>query len=163
MTLLQNAETFTLGSKDDQARRQVARGVAEERRPIDDPSDSSEGERVKNDLYARLGSSVLNALWATTVIDVSQTLHETIKMVLFDQDKSPETRKIMAEGLESLGQVMLDVDNVQPSTDAQKEQSDHERLAFYGVLEAVYSNDVAAYAATHTATHTAVSSLPEIV
>lgn len=51
----------------------------------------------------------LRYLWTRTVLDITDTLHETTQMVLFDQAVSPEVRSQRAHGLQRLGHVLEQV------------------------------------------------------
>lgn len=65
---------------------------------------------VAHELMKKEGiqDTYLRYLWTRTVLDITNTLHETAQMVLFDQSVSAQVRLARAEGLHRLGEVLVE-------------------------------------------------------
>mmetsp|Transcript_654 Transcript_654/g.906 ORF Transcript_654/g.906 Transcript_654/m.906 type:complete len:571 (+) Transcript_654:87-1799(+) len=65
---------------------------------------------VAQELLKREGvkDTYMRYLWTRTVLDITNTLHETAQMVLFDQSVSPQVRLARAEGLHRLGEILVE-------------------------------------------------------
>lgn len=99
-------------------------------------------DSVAEELYESIGRDVLEMLWTRTAVDVTNTIHETAQMVLFDMDLNDDTRKRRAEGLEALGQMFQEVKYDQ-SESTKDGQADYEKIAFYAVLDTIRRTEIA--------------------
>jgi hypothetical protein len=126
----------------DVERRSLTREMAQEMEKTDD-DDTNElavEEKLKeSDLFQRM----LNLLWAQTVVDVANTLHETVQMVLMDQSQSAEVRKKRGEGLAVMGEIFENVRGT-AEEEEQAKQKFLEEIAFYTVLDTVRRQEEAA-------------------
>lgn len=106
----------------------------------DDTNELAVEEKLKeSDLFQRM----LNLLWAQTVVDVANTLHETVQMVLMDQSQSAEVRKKRGEGLAVMGEIFENVRGT-AEEEEQAKQKFLEEIAFYTVLDTVRRQEEAA-------------------
>ena len=85
---------------------------------------------------------MLRILWTTTVVDITATLHETCKMVFFDQSVDSDTRKQRAAAVKQLGQVWMSIP--EPEDQQKKDATKlYEEAAFAAMLETMSRKDEA--------------------
>ena len=94
--------------------------------------------------------SVMKLMWATTVVDVTNTLHETCQMVFFDQSVDVNTRKARAEAVRVMGDIFAAAAAAHPKLDTQcNEQAKrlYEDAAFGAMLETIARKEEASHKA----------------
>jgi hypothetical protein len=100
-----------------------------------------EKEEIAKSLQEQAHAILLRILWTTTVVDITATLHETCKMVFFDQSVDGETRKQRAAAVKQLGEVWMDIPEPE---DQQKDAAKlYEEAAFAAMLETMSRKDEA--------------------
>lgn len=100
-----------------------------------------EREAIARDLVEQAQAVMLRILWTTTVVDITATLHETCKMVFFDQSVDAETRKLRASAVKQLGQVWMDIP--EPKGQESDAAKLYEDAAFAAMLETMSRKDEA--------------------
>jgi hypothetical protein len=102
-------------------------------------------DEISEELYERIGETVLDMLWEQTAADVTLTLHEAAQHVLHDQDCTNDTRKKRADALEALGEIFQNAAGTYSSdTEIEEEQARHERVAFFAVLDNIRRSELSA-------------------
>lgn len=96
-------------------------------------------EILKN---SHLQQNALKWLWTQTVVDITNTLHETAQMVLMDSNVSQDVRKKRGEGLKVLGEIFSSTDLI----DQDPEQEGLEEVAFHAMLDTIWRQEKAARA-----------------
>jgi hypothetical protein len=94
-----------------------------------------EQARLQKELNEQLRGSLLKSMWTTTVLDITNTLHEAIQMVLFDLSVDPEIRRKRAEGLKLLGDIFSSQPRPEGANFAMDGQLSYEEVAFAAMLE----------------------------
>lgn len=87
---------------------------------------------------------LLRVMWTTTVVDITSAIHETTKMVFFDQSVDKETQKLRATAVKALGQIWMDCPA--PESDDSKTSAQlYEEAAFAAMVETMHRKDEEAY------------------
>ena len=94
-----------------------------------------EQKQLQKELNEQLRGSLLKSMWTTTVLDITNTLHEAVQMVLFDLSVEPETRRKRAEGLKLLGEIFSSQPRPEGANFAMDGQLSYEEVAFAAMLE----------------------------
>jgi X-domain of DnaJ-containing len=94
-----------------------------------------EQKQLRKELDAELRGNLLRSMWKTTVLDITNTIHETTQMVLFDQSVPRDTRRKRAEGLEILGDILSRQKRPPGPNFAADGQLAYEEVAFSAMLE----------------------------
>lgn len=94
-------------------------------------------------------SAILKLMWATTAIDVTNTIHETCQILFFDKSVDSTTRRLRAEGVKELGEIFIQTSETRASnrkmSTAAKEMYDD--AAFVAVLETIARKEEATFEA----------------
>lgn len=100
---------------------------------------------IQEEMESALSTTLLKLLWTTTTVDITNTLYETMQMVLFDQSVDKETRKRRAHGLKKLGEVFMACP--EPEMGENEEEKDakklYEEAAFAAMLETIKKKEEA--------------------
>lgn len=100
---------------------------------------------IQTEMESALSTTLLKLLWTTTTVDITNTLYETMQMVLFDQSVDKETRKRRAHGLKKLGEVFMACP--EPELGENEEEKDakklYEEAAFAAMLETIKKKEEA--------------------
>jgi hypothetical protein len=91
---------------------------------------------------SRLQKTALDWLWKQTVVDITNTIHECVQMVLNDHSVSPEIRKARAKALEACGGVFEKSRGTSGET-VTKQQKELEMVAFHAILDTVWRQEMA--------------------
>ncbi|KAI2508257.1 hypothetical protein MHU86_6186 [Fragilaria crotonensis] len=94
-----------------------------------------EQAQLQKELNEQLRATLLRSMWTTTVLDITNTLHEAIQMVLFDLSVDPEIRRKRAEGLKLLGEIFNSQPRPEGPNFAMDGQLSYEEVAFAAMLE----------------------------
>jgi hypothetical protein len=94
-----------------------------------------EQTQLRKELDVQLRGNLLRSMWKTTVLDITNTLHEAIQMILFDQSVSKDIRRKRAEGLQLLGDIMSRQKRPEGPNFAADGQLAYEEVAFSAMLE----------------------------
>lgn len=94
-----------------------------------------EQAQLQKELNEQLRGTLLRSMWTTTVLDITNTLHEAIQMVLFDLSVDPEIRRKRAEGLKLLGDIFSSQPRPEGANFAMDGQLSYEEVAFAAMLE----------------------------
>ncbi len=88
---------------------------------------------------------MLRIMWTTTVVDISSAVHETSKMVFYDQSVDKETRKYRAAVVKTIGQIWMDCPPpVKPDGEPEKGPAQlYEEAAFAAMVETIHRKDEA--------------------
>lgn len=86
-------------------------------------------------LALQVRKKFLRSMWTTTVVDITNTLHETVQMVLFDQAVDVETRTRRGEGLKLMGEIFAHQPHPDGPNVAMDGQLAYEEVAFAAMLE----------------------------
>lgn len=98
-----------------------------------------EKEEIAKALQEQAHSIMLRILWTTTVVDITATLHETCKMVFYDQSVDAETRKQRAAAVKQLGLLWMGIP--QPEGQQKDAAKLYEEAAFAAMLETMSRKD----------------------
>lgn len=116
---------------DDAVRRSLAREMVQK---IDEAKHEANDVAIEEKLkQSELFRRMLDLLWAQTVVDITNTLHEAVQMVLMDQAQSVGVRKKRGEALAILGEIFEHV----PRKQEVDEQKIMEEIAFFAMLDTV--------------------------
>lgn len=106
-----------------------------------------EKKAIEERLQKEMSASLLNVMWTTTVVDITNTLHETCQMVLFDKSVDKETRERRAHGLKALGEVFEGCP--EPEQEAGVDAARlYEEAAFAAMLETIKRKEENSFAAS---------------
>ena len=104
-------------------------------------------EEEKNAVIRQHEESVqaimLRIMWTTTVVDITSAIHETTKMVFFDQSVDKETQKLRAAAVKTLGKIWMECPA--PESDGKTQSQLYEEAAFAAMVETMNRKDQAAY------------------
>lgn len=87
-----------------------------------------------------LQSKALKLLWQQTVVDITNTVHEAVQMVLYDRNVSNDVRKKRAEALECLGEIFS---NETGKDQPIPEEAGLQEVAFSAILETMWRKEKA--------------------
>jgi len=110
---------------------------------IENATTDEEREKIIAHSEDQMADLLLNMLWTTTVIDITNTLHQTCQMLLFDQSVKKEVRKERGHGLKKLGEFFSKVEAPQVETKNAKDIYEEATLA--AMLDTVAKKENAAY------------------
>jgi hypothetical protein len=100
---------------------------------------------IQEEMESALSTTLLKLLWTTTTVDLTNTLYETMQMVLFDQSVEKKTREHRAHGLKKLGEVFMACP--EPELGENEEEKDakklYEEAAFAAMLETIKKKEEA--------------------
>jgi X-domain of DnaJ-containing len=97
---------------------------------------AEEKAAVSSQMMDAMATSILRIMWTTTVVDITNTLYETIQMVLFDQSVDKGTREQRARGLKILGEIFMET--LETTTGKEKDaKAIYEEAAFAAMLETI--------------------------
>jgi len=92
------------------------------------------------------GAAMLKILWFTTVVDITNTLHETCQMMLHDQAVDKETRERRGHGLKMLGEIWMECPEPKGISEAEKDAKTlYEEAAYNAMLETIARKEAAAH------------------
>lgn len=95
-----------------------------------------EREQIARDAEEAAVEMVVRALWTTTVVDITSTLHETCHMLFFDQSVDKSERKLRAQAIRRLGKIWMEIPEPPESMDSEKNLKQmYEEAAFAAVTE----------------------------
>lgn len=101
-------------------------------------------EKILNE---QVGEQFLQFMWKTTVVDITNTIHEAAQMVLYDQSVSVDTRKKRGLALKLLGELFMAQPVPEgPNFDRDGQQS-YEEVAFSAMLETIMRKEKSFYMA----------------
>jgi len=121
--------------------------VASKGMAVQTKEDMTSQEKEKQ-LEEEMFPSVLKLMWATTVVDVTNTLHETCQMVFFDQSVDVNTRKARAEAVRTMGDIFAETAATHPKEEKCNEAKRlYEDAAFGAMLETIARKEEAAHKA----------------
>jgi len=88
---------------------------------------------------------MLSLMWTTTVVDISLVIHETSKMVFYDQSIDKETRKYRTAVVKMIGQIWMDCPApVKAAGEPEKGPAQlFEEAAFAAMIETIHRKDEA--------------------
>jgi len=100
---------------------------------------------VQTEMESALSTTLLKLLWTTTTVDITNTLYETMQMVLFDQSVDKETRKRRAHGLKKLGEVFMACPELELGENEEEKDAKklYEEAAFAAMLETIKKKEEA--------------------
>lgn len=111
--------------------------------------DKSDGDADLEDMAmdalkkSRLQRTALDLLWRQTVVDITNTIHESAQMVLNDHSVSSDIRKRRAKALEACGDIFEKA--VRRSGESVPlQQKELEQIAFHAMLDTVWRQEMAA-------------------
>lgn len=123
----------------------VQQKVAKE---LEEAKTDEERKKVEQKLEDSMSGTILKILWTTTVVDITNTLHETCQMVMFDQSVDKEAREKRANALKTLGEIFEECP--EPEKEEGEEEADakklYEEAAFAAMLETIKRKEEAANA-----------------
>lgn len=93
-------------------------------------------------------TGMLGVMWTTTVVDITTTLHEVTKMVLYDQSVDKDTRKKRAYGLKNMGEIFMACPAPEQSGQPEDAKKLYEEAAFAAMLETVKRKEESAHRAS---------------
>lgn len=96
---------------------------------------AEEQAALQKELAMQVRKRFLRSMWTTTVVDITNTLHETVQMVLFDQSVDKETRIKRGEGLKLMGEIFEQQPRPAGPNFAMDGQLAYEEVAFAAMLE----------------------------
>ena len=91
---------------------------------------------------------MLNAMWTTTVVDITTTLHQVVQMVLHDQSVDKDTRKMMANGLLEMGEIFMALATPNESGQPEDAKQLYNDAAFAAMVETVKRKEEASHSAS---------------
>lgn len=94
---------------------------------------------AKDAIKDQLQASALDTLWQQTVVDITATILEASKMVLYDQQVSAEVRKKRADALADLGSIF---EKQEPTGIPVPEQLELQELAFNAMLDTAWRQEM---------------------
>jgi hypothetical protein len=104
-----------------------------------------EQKEAEKTLQTTVGDQFLHYMWKTTVVDITQTIHEAAQMVLHDQAVLASQRRKRGEALQLLGEIFLAQPALEgPNFDKDGQQS-YEEVAFSAMLETIVRKDKSAH------------------
>mmetsp|Transcript_35168 Transcript_35168/g.73237 ORF Transcript_35168/g.73237 Transcript_35168/m.73237 type:complete len:540 (-) Transcript_35168:1168-2787(-) len=105
-----------------------------------------EKEKLQMEMQKAAIEVTLRLLWATNVVDITATLHETCQIVFYDKTADEETKQARAEAVQALGETWM---NMEPPEGASGEEKDaakmYEEAAFAAMLETIKRKDEASH------------------
>ena len=90
-------------------------------------------------------NAIFKLMWATTVIDVTNTIHEACQMVFFDKSVDSATKRLRAEGVKALGEIFIETALSNSSRMCSSEKEMYENAAFAAMLETVARKEEASF------------------
>jgi hypothetical protein len=105
---------------------------------------------ISSQMLDAMGTSILRIMWTTTVVDITNTLYETIQMVLFDQSVDKATREQRARGIKILGEIFMECPEAAAGkkTEEKDAKAIYEEAAFAALLETIKRKEEAHRKAT---------------
>ena len=92
------------------------------------------------------GAAMLKILWFTTVVDITNTIHETCQMVLYDQAVDKETRERRGHGLKALGEIWMECPEPDDLSQQEKDAKTlYEEAAYNAMLETIARKEAAVH------------------
>jgi hypothetical protein len=91
---------------------------------------------------------MLNAMWTTTVVDITTTLHQVVQMVLHDQSVDKDTRKMRANGLLEMGEIFMALATPNESGQPEDAKQLYNDAAFAAMIETVKRKEEASHSAS---------------
>lgn len=105
-----------------------------------------EKKAVEAKMEEATGATMLKVLWFTTVVDITNTLHETCQMVLHDQAVDKESRERRGHGLKILGEIWMGCPTPEGISVAEKDAKTlYEEAAYAAMLETIARKEAAAH------------------
>jgi len=105
-----------------------------------------EKEKLQMEMQKAAIEVTLRLLWATNVVDITATLHETCQLVFYDKNADKETREARVEAVKALGETWM---NLEPPEGVSGEEKDaakmYEEAAFAAMLETIKRKDEASH------------------
>eukprot|EP00560_Eucampia_antarctica_P002794 CAMPEP_0197836832 /NCGR_PEP_ID=MMETSP1437-20131217/30178_1 /TAXON_ID=49252 ORGANISM="Eucampia antarctica, Strain CCMP1452" /NCGR_SAMPLE_ID=MMETSP1437 /ASSEMBLY_ACC=CAM_ASM_001096 /LENGTH=587 /DNA_ID=CAMNT_0043443329 /DNA_START=75 /DNA_END=1838 /DNA_ORIENTATION=- len=108
--------------------------------------------KLEQAFQKEMAEAVLTALWTTTSVDITNSIHTACQMLLFDRTVDNKSRLIRAKAIKALGDIFLSVekqiniDDIDTPLDAQEI---YEKAAFAALLEIIKRKDEARFDATN--------------
>ena len=103
-----------------------------------------EKKAVEVKMEQAMSETLLKIMWTTTSVDIANTLHEVVQLVVFDQSVDKEIRKKRADGIKNLGEIFMGCPAPEgedaSETDAKKL---YEEAAFAAMLETIKKKEEA--------------------
>lgn len=104
----------------------------------DETMTDQERNAMEDSLRAKVGDHFLHYMWKTTVVDITNTIHEAAQIVLHDQSVLASIRKKRGLALQLLGEIFIAQPALtgSPSFDRDGQKS-YEEVAFSAILETI--------------------------
>ncbi len=110
--------------------------------------ENAKTEEEKLEIQAKMedamGTTMLKILWSTTVVDITNTLHEMAQMLCYDQSVDLTTRTKRGHGLKNLGEIWMECP-AQEEPDNMDTKHLYEEAAFAAMVETIKRKDEAAH------------------
>jgi len=104
----------------------------------DETMTDQERNAMEDSLRAKVGDHFLHYMWKTTVVDITNTIHEAAQIVLHDQSVLASIRKKRGLALQLLGEIFIAQPALtgSPSFDRDGQKS-YEEVAFSAIVETI--------------------------
>jgi hypothetical protein len=94
-----------------------------------------EQKELQKQFQEEVRGNFVRSMWTTTVLDITNTLHEAAQMVLFDHAVDKETRLKRGEGLQLMGEIFAAQPRPEGPNFAMDGQLAYEEVALSAMLE----------------------------
>jgi len=128
---------------------QAAFSTMKKNRDAEDAMARAETEAERNAIAEEIAkghlSMMLQVMWTMTTVDITSTLYEAIKMVLFDKSVEKDVLKKRAKGLLKLGETFAACPSVEKENDPAEM---YEEAAFAAMLETIKRKEDSSFKAS---------------